>query len=48
MITTVGAFIIFSVCLAGCGMHAYFVGRRVGIEQAVDYMADNGHIDVED
>ena len=41
-------FIIFSVCLAGCGMHAYFVGRRVGIEQAVDYMADNGHIDVED
>jgi len=29
-------------------MHAYFVGRRVGIEQAVDYMADNGHIDVED
>jgi len=48
LITTVGAFIIFSVCLAGCGMHAYFVGRRVGIEQAVDYMADNGHIDVED
>lgn len=48
MVTTVGAFIIFVICLAGCGYHAYFLGRRVGIESAVDYMHDNGHIDLED
>ena len=48
MVTTIGAFIVFAICLAGCGMHAYYVGRRVGIESAVDYMAENGHIDLED
>ena len=29
-------------------MHAYFLGRRVGVEEAVNYMADNGHIDLDD
>ena len=48
MVTTVGGFIIFIICLVGCGLHAYFLGRRVGVEEAVNYLADNGHIDVDD
>ena len=48
MVTTVGAFIVFALFLAGCGMHSYRVVRRVGIESAVDYMHDNGHIDLDD
>ena len=48
MVTTVGAFIVFALCLAGCGMHSYRVGRRVGIESAIDYMVDNGDIELED
>jgi len=48
LVTTVGAFIVFTICLAGCGLHSYHVGRRVGIESAIDYMVDNGDIELDD
>lgn len=47
METTVAAFAVFTLCLIGCGMHSYFVGRRVGIQHAVDYLVDTGHLDVD-
>ena len=48
MVTTVGAVVVFIVCMIGCAYHAYFLGRRVGIEHAVDFLADNDYIDVDD
>lgn len=42
------AFIVFTLCLMGCGIHAWYLGRKVGIQHTVDYLIDNGIIDVED
>lgn len=41
-------FVIFCLCLIGCGVHSWYVGRRVGIEHAVDYLVENGELDVDD
>jgi len=38
--------ILFSVW--GCGMTTYHLGRRVGIEDAVQHMADSGIIQLDD
>ena len=48
METTIAAFVVFSLCLIGCGAHCWYVGRRVGIQHAVDYLVDNGHLDVDE
>ena len=42
------AFTLFAICMAGCGIHCWYLGRRVGIQYAVDYLVDNGHLDVDD
>ena len=42
------AFIVFTLCLIGCGTHAWYLGRKVGIQHTVDYLIDNGIIDVDD
>ena len=41
-------FAVFTLCLVGCGLHSYFLGRRAGIEHAVDYLVDSGQLDVDD
>jgi len=38
--------ILFSVW--GCGMTCWHLGRRVGIEDAVQHMMDEGMIDVQE
>ena len=36
------------LCILGCGMTCYFLGHRVGIEDAVQHLMDNGMLpDVE-
>ena len=42
------AFTLFAICMAGCGIHCWYLGRRVGIQHAVDYLVDTGHLDVDD
>lgn len=39
---------IFIFCLLGCALQSYFLGKRVGIEGAVQYFIDEGVIEVED
>jgi hypothetical protein len=39
---------IFIFCLLGCGLQSYVLGKRVGIEGAVQYFIDEGVIEVED
>jgi hypothetical protein len=40
------AIILFSVW--GCGMTTYHLGRRVGIEDTVQHMANEGIIELDD
>ena len=46
--TTLAAFVVFGLCLVGCGTHCWHLGRRVGIQHAVDYLVDQGHLDVDE
>ena len=48
METTLAAFIVFGLCLIGCGTQCWYLGRRVGIQHAVDYLVDNGQLDVDE
>ena len=36
---------IFLLCLVGCGIHSYYLGRRVGITSCINYLEDEGYID---
>jgi|TARA_R110001592_G_scaffold348018_1_gene641894 hypothetical protein len=40
------AIILF--CITGCGLTAYHLGRRVGIEDAVEHMVQEGLLEVVD
>ena len=42
------AFTLFAICMMGCGINCWYLGRKVGIQYAVDYLVDNGHLDVDD
>lgn len=42
------AYLIFAFCMIGCAGHAYFLGRRAGIEGTVSYLIDVGVIEVDD
>ena len=46
--TSLVAFGVFSMCLIGCGIHAWYLGRRAGIEHTVDYLVDTGQIEVDE
>ncbi len=41
-------FSIFLFCVAGCGITSYHLGRIVGIEQSVDFLVDEGVLDLDD
>tara|TARA_A100001015_G_C15033824_1_gene734778 strand:+ start:2189 stop:2338 length:150 start_codon:yes stop_codon:yes gene_type:complete len=41
------AYVIFAVCMFGCAAHAYFLGRRVGIEATVTFLIDQGVLEVD-
>jgi len=34
--------------MAGCAGHAYYLGRRVGIQATVEFLIDQGVIEVDD
>ena len=42
------AYIIFIVCMAGCASTAWHLGRREGISNTVQYLIDDGKLEVED
>ena len=44
----VSSFIIFTFCLIGCGLHAFHLGKLVGIENTVEYLHEKGIVEVED
>ena len=42
------AYLIFAFCMVGCAGHAFFLGRRTGIEATVQYLIDQGVLEVDD
>lgn len=41
-------YLIFAFCMIGCAGQAYYLGRRVGIQATVDYLVDQGVLEVDD
>lgn len=39
--------IIIVFCVAGCGIHSYFLGRRHGIIACAEYLEDMGIIELD-
>lgn len=48
MIEIVPASIVFAICMFGCAMTAFQLGRREGIDNAVQYFIDQGILEVDD
>ena len=42
------SFLIFIFCLAGCGLHAFHLGKQVGVENTIEYLHDKGIVEFED
>lgn len=42
------ALIVFAICLGGCAQTAFYIGRRDGIEGTVQYLIDQGVLEVDD
>jgi hypothetical protein len=41
-------YIIFAFCMAGCAGHAYFTGRRMGIQNTVEYLMEKGILELDE
>jgi len=39
---------IFAVCMIGCGLTSFHLGRQEGIENTVQYLIDEGVLEVDD
>ena len=39
---------IFAFCMVGCAGQSFFLGRRTGIEATVQYLIDQGVLEVDD
>ena len=48
MIDLYVSIMIFAVCMAGCALSSFYLGRREGIESTVQYLIDQGVIELED
>ena len=43
-----GTYIIFAICMCGCAGHAYFTGRRMGVQTTVEYLMDKGILELDE
>ena len=41
-------YIVLAICMAGCAGHAFYLGRRVGIEATVQYLVDKEILDFDE
>lgn len=39
---------IFLFCVFGCGATSWYYGRKSGIEATLEYLAEEGYIEIED
>jgi len=48
MLEFIPAAIVFGICMLGCSWTAFNLGRRDGVEATVEYLIDQGVIEVSD
>ena len=41
-------YIVLAICMAGCAGHAFYLGRRTGIEATVQYLVDKEILDFDE
>lgn len=46
MVTIEFAFIIFSLCMAGCAATSWHLGKQVGADEILQYLSDEGIISI--
>ena len=39
---------VFPICMAGCALTSFHLGRQEGIESTVQYLIDQGVIDIDE
>jgi len=39
---------VFIICLIGCSVQSFFLGKRYGIQDCLDYLQQEGVIDLEE
>lgn len=44
----VTVYLIFGICMGGCAMHSFYLGRRAGIQSTIEYLIDQELLEVED
>ena len=44
----IGIYIILGFCMFGCAGHAFYLGRRTGIEATVEYLINKGVLELEE
>lgn len=44
----VSTYLIFAVCMCGCALHAFYLGRRTGVESTVDFLVQQGILELEE
>ena len=44
----VPSFVIFMFCLVGAGIHSFFLGKQVGVENTIQYLHDKGIVEFDE
>ena len=41
-------YIVLAICMAGCAGHAFYLGRRTGVEATVSFLMDKGILELDE
>lgn len=41
-------YLIFAFCMAGCAGHAYYTGRRMGIQITIEHLMNKGILELDE
>ena len=44
----ISSFTVFVICMAGCAWHAFHLGKRIGIENTMEFLEDKGIVEFEE
>ncbi len=44
----IGLYLILAFCMFGCAGHAFYLGRRTGVEATVNYLMEKGILELDE
>lgn len=44
----IGLYLILALCMFGCAGHAFYLGRRTGVEATVNYLMEKGILELDE